>query len=298
MKSIIVLGGDGMLGHKVFQALKIRFSNTMCTIRGSTSDELFRKIDLFQAVNILDNMDAMPTSELMNILRELRPSIIINCIGVVKQRSQAKELIPSIALNALLPHTLASECAGWGGRLIHFSTDCVFNGKKGGYKEDDISDAEDIYGKTKYLGEVATQNALTLRTSIIGRELKSFKSLLEWFLSQNNSTVKGFNRAIYSGVTTNYLAEVVSNLVENHPNLCGLYQVASKTISKYDLLCELRDAYNLNIEIMSSMEYFCDRSMNDNRFRQTTGYQCPPWPELAAQLANDPTPYDQWKNIK
>lgn len=291
MKSIIVLGGDGMLGHKMVQSLRTRFSNTMCTIRGSASAQLYKKVNLFQGVNIIDNVDAMPTGGLIDLLRELRPSVIVNCIGIVKQRPQAKELIPSIALNSLLPHTLANECADWGGRVIHFSTDCVFSGKRGGYKENDFSDAEDIYGKTKYLGEVATDNALTLRTSIIGRELKSFKSLLEWFLSQNNCTVKGFNRAIYSGVTTNYLAEVVSNLIENHPKLFGLYQVASKAISKYDLLCELRDAYNLNIEIMSSMELFCDRSMNDNRFQQTTGYQCPSWTELAAELANDPTQY-------
>lgn len=294
MNSIIVLGGDGMLGHKMFQTLRARFADTTCTIRGSASDDSHRKIHLFQKGNVIDNVNAMSHGGLQELLRERRPSEIINCVGVVKQRSEAQDPHLSVGINSFLPHMLADTCSEWGGRVIHFSTDCVFSGKRGGYVEDDASDAEDLYGKTKYLGEVTTGNALTLRMSIIGRELKGFKSLLEWFISQNHSTVKGYQRAIYSGVTTNYLADIVVGLIESHPDLCGLYQVTSESISKYDLLCVLRDAYDLDIKIVPDEEFYCERSMNGDKFRRAIKFQCPTWPQLAAQLANDSTPYDQW----
>jgi dTDP-4-dehydrorhamnose reductase len=160
--------------------------------------------------------------------------------------------------------------------------------------EDDPSDAEDIYGKTKYLGEVSARNAVTLRTSIIGRELTHFKSLLEWFMRQNHSKVPGFTRAFYSGVTTNYLAEVVGNVIQDYPKLSGLYQVTAQTISKCELLCLLRDSFNLDIEVIPDEAFFSDRSMKGDKFMEATGYISPPWSELAAQLANDPTPYQSW----
>ncbi|MGA2988810.1 MAG: sugar nucleotide-binding protein, partial [Terriglobia bacterium] len=139
-------------------------------------------------------------------LSALRPDYVVNCVGVIKQRTEAISPIPSITINSLLPHKLAQMAARWGGRIIHFSTDCVFSGKRGWYTEEDPSDAEDLYGRSKFLGEVVVANALTLRTSIIGRELVEHRSLLDWFLAQNHKTVHGYRRVIYSGVTTNYLA--------------------------------------------------------------------------------------------
>src|SRR5262249_50230296 len=160
----------------------------------------------------------------------------INCVGIVKQRAAAEDAIQSITINSLLPHHLAKVCGEWGGRIIHISTDCVFSGKQGGghgYTEDDPADAGELYGRRKRVGEVTLENALTLRTSIIGRELSHHASLLEWFLSQNHSRVQGYKRAFYSGVTTNHLAEVVGDIIERHPQLSGLYHVASHTITKY-----------------------------------------------------------------
>lgn len=284
-----------MLGHKMFQVLTKRFPGTACTVRESLNGEVIKKVDLFQTGNVIDNVDVTDFTALHNLLSERKPQVVVNCIGIIKQRSDAKAAIPSITINALLPHKLAEICNEWGGRLIHFSTDCVFSGKRGAYIEEDQSDAEDLYGKTKFLGEVVYENALTLRTSIIGRELANYTSLLEWFLPQNHKQVKGFKRAFYSGVTTNHLADIVGNIIQENPHLLGLYQVTSQTISKYDLLGLLRDAYKLDIEIISDEEFFCDRSMSGDKFRRATGYICPPWPELVAQLANDPTPYDRWR---
>jgi dTDP-4-dehydrorhamnose reductase len=295
---ILVLGGTGMLGHKMFQLLRKRFSETYCTIRGSVNDPVFRNIDLFQSGNIFEHCDIMEFPMLERLLLQHKPRVVINCVGIIKQRSASKCVIPSILTNSLLPHQLSATCARWGGRLIHFSTDCVFSGKRGGYGEEDIADAEDLYGRTKFLGEVSTGNSLTLRTSIIGRELTHFQSLLEWFLSQNHRRVSGHKHALFSGVTTIQLAELVGDLIEKRADLCGLFQVVSQTISKFDLLCLLREAYQLDIELVPDEQFWCDRSMSGNKFEAATGYSCPGWPELVAQLAGDNTHYQDWRSVK
>jgi dTDP-4-dehydrorhamnose reductase len=258
------------------------------------SDPPYDRISLFQHGGVVEGVDAFDFDGLSRLLLRLRPDFLINCIGVIKQRHAASGYIPTITLNSLIPHRLAELSAGWGGRLIHFSTDCVFNGRRGMYIESDPSDAEDLYGKTKFLGETAEANALTLRTSIIGRELVNHHSLLDWFLSNRGGKVKGYRKSIYSGVTTNHLAEVVSNIIGDHRELSGVYQVASEPISKYELLRLLQEAYNVDIAIEPVDGENVDRSMDGSRFRAVTGYCCPPWTALVQQLANDPTPYEQW----
>jgi len=290
---ILVLGGMGMLGHKVVQRLRQRFPGTYCTIRGSTTDRVERRF--FQNGSVFEHFDAKDFGSLERLLLANRPRVVINCIGIIKQRAAANEAAMCITVNSLLPHKLAQICGQWGGRLIHFSTDCVFSGRRGGYREEDAADAEDLYGRTKFLGEVAGEKTLTLRTSIIGRELAHFTSLLEWFLSQNHGKVKGYKKAVYSGVTTNWLADVVGNLIDTHPDLSGLYQITGPTISKFDLLCVLRDAYNLDIEILPDDEFWCDRSMVGEKFVRSTGYVCPPWRELATQLAEECACYRAWR---
>lgn len=292
---VLVLGGEGMLGHKMFQTLRAHYADTKCTIFKSLGDPFYEKVDLFTVDSTVESVDAMDIPALGNVLSQLRPEVIVNCIGIVKQRDQARLSIPSITINALLPHELAEFARGWGGRLIHVSTDCVFSGRRGNYTEDEQSDAEDLYGKSKFLGEVKAENALTLRTSIIGRELQNFQSLLEWFLSQRGKTVRGFKRVIYSGVTTNYLSELVGRLMSDYPNLKGLYQVTSPAIAKYDLLCMLKDAYKLDVTIQSDEQEVSDRSMVGEKFIEATGYRYPTWPELVAGLVNDKTPYESWR---
>lgn len=289
---VMVLGGAGMLGHKVVQTLQDRYELT-CTVRGPA--DRYAAIPFLTGPHVLGGVDASDFEALERLVASRTPDVLINCVGVIKQRDAAKAAIPSIQINALLPHLIAEWMGRHGGRVLHFSTDCVFNGKRGNYREDDPADAEDLYGKSKYLGEVATPNALTLRTSIIGRELSHFASLLEWFLSQQGSAIRGFKRVIYSGLTTNYLARLVGQLIDDHPNLHGLYQVASQPISKYDLLLGIRDAFDIDVEIAPEEDTVSDRSLVGERFVEATGLVTPSWPDLMAELAADPTPYEDWR---
>ena len=293
--TILVLGVTGMLGHKVFQYLRACVPGTLGAVRGRRREPPLDRVGLLQGDDVLEGFDLWDVGAVYTRLREIRPHVIVNCVGVIKQRLEAQRAVRCLRLNALLPHELAELCATWGGRLIHFSTDCVFSGRRGGYTEEDSSDAIDLYGQTKFLGEVTSSNAVTLRTSMIGRELVHRESLLEWFLSQGRATVRGFTQAFYSGVTTNHLAEVVHRIIVQHPDLHGLYQVASATLSKFELLCLLREAFDRPTEIVPDSDFRCDRSLDGNKLRRAIGYECPPWPELVRQLARDPTPYEDWK---
>jgi dTDP-4-dehydrorhamnose reductase len=295
---ILVLGATGMLGHKMFQVLRKRFPETHCAIRGSIRDAKLEHIELFQAGNLCQHLDPLDLAACKEFLLDHKPKVLVNCVGIVKQRPEAQEALPSILVNSLLPQQLAAICQSWGGRLIHISTDCVFSGRRGNYLETDLTDAEDLYGRTKALGELLPEEVLTLRTSIIGRELFHFQSLLEWFLAQHGARVRGFTRAVYSGTTTTELATVVGNVIKNYPLLAGLYQVTGPTVSKLELLSLLREAYALDVEIIPDHEHACDRSMNGEKFRRATGYISPGWPELVAELANDETPYEQWRTLK
>ncbi len=274
-----------MLGHKMLQVLSRDFQ-VFGTLRSARSQPPFAGIEMFQSPNILDGIDATNMQDIERALSAGAPSVVINCVGTIKQRPEAQLPIPSILTNALLPHQLSEMCAARAARLIHVSTDCVFSGNKGDYTETDATDAEDLYGKSKALGEV-TKNGLTLRTSIIGRELQHKQSLLEWLLAQNHKTVHGFTRHYWSGVTTNHLAELVRKIIVEHPLLEGLYQVSSGKLNKNELLHILRDAFQIDVEIVPDDVPFCDRSLDGSRLRKAIGYEAPEWPLLARQLADD-----------
>ena len=283
-----------MLGHKMFQVLSARFPFTRCTVKGRIEGSPLQAVPLYRRGEVIEHFDVTDWDRAASELRHLAPRTVVNCVGVIKQRREAQEYVPSILVNSLFPHRIAQLAGEWGGRLIHFSTDCVFSGSKGNYTESDVPDASDIYGRTKALGEVVAGNALTLRTSIVGRELTFHQSLLEWFLSQQGRTVRGFRRVLYSGVTTNYLSALVADIVARHRALTGLYHVAGDTISKHDLLCLLREAYGLNVSIVPDDEEVCDRSLCGDRLVAATGVRTPSWRQLVAQLVEDPTPYAEW----
>lgn len=291
---MLVLGGAGMLGHKLFQKLRERFDGTIATTREDVRLPPFSKVTLLQGPDVLGGVDVADFSAFGARLEALRPSVIVNCVGIIKQRDEAKSAVASITLNALFPHRLAEAALAWGGRVVHFSTDCVFSGRGGSYREEDPADGEDLYGRTKYLGEVVTENAITLRTSIIGREIIEHRSLLDWFLSQRGKQVRGFRRVIYSGITTNEMANVVARIIGDFPTLSGLFQVVSEPISKYDLLVLLRDAYGLDVAIEPDDTVVSDRSMSGVRFLAATGWRAPSWPELVRDVAADATPYREW----
>lgn len=282
---IAVLGAAGMLGHKMYQQLYRAFPGAIGIVR--------RLPDRWPlSGEIVSGVDAAEWDRFSATLRRVRPHFTVNCIGIIKQRPDAQNPAALIAINALLPHRLAALCGEWGGRLIHFSTDCVFSGSRGGYREDDDSDARDLYGKTKFLGEVRAANTLVLRTSIIGRECTGRRSLLEWFLAQRGQTVRGFSHVIWSGVTTNHAACLVGQIIRGHPGLTGLYQVAGNPISKYDLLNRLRIAFALPVEIVPDEAERSDRSMCGEKLRGAIGYEPPSWTEMIHELSTDPTPYE------
>ncbi len=295
MSGILVLGGSGMLGHKMFQVLGSRFPSTKCSLSSSTVDPVLERTGFFPPERVVLGLDMMDCRVLKSVLVQEKPDVLVNCVGVIKQRQEAHDPILSLSINSLLPHLLADYCEPWGGRVIHFSTDCVFSGRDGGYTEKSPSDAEDLYGKSKYLGEVHGANALTLRTSIIGHELKRFTSLLEWFLAQKGKVISGYRRVIYSGVTTNYLARVVGDLIQSHPDLTGLFQVAGRPVTKYDLLCLVRQAYGMDMVIEPEDVTVSDRSLAGDRFEAATGLKTPDWPELVAELSAEYPRYQVWR---
>jgi dTDP-4-dehydrorhamnose reductase len=277
---ILILGGDGMLGHKLLVHLQLRHY-VKVTLRQDLS--AYASFKMFNKNNAYYAIDVRSLEKLVEVMSDFRPEVVINAIGIVKQRPEAQESIPSLEINALLPHRLAVFCKGIGARLIHLSTDCIFSGKKGSYLESDPSDAEDIYGKTKYLGEVHEANSLTLRTSIIGRELSRHTGLLDWFLAQTG-TVKGFVNAIYTGFTTLEMSRIIEKMLLEYPAASGVYQVSSDPISKYELLLLIRGTFGRDIEIIPEDVFRCDRSLDSSRFRAEFNYIPPTWPAMIEEL--------------
>ena len=274
---VLVLGATGMLGNAVLRTFAddSRFEVTG-TARSNAARQLLPE-ELRDLV--ITGIDVEQYDSLVDCFANVRPQIVINCIGLIKQLSSANDPLSALPVNAMLPHRLARLCAINGARLIHVSTDCVFDGSKGMYHESDRADAYDLYGRSKLLGEVDYENAITLRTSIIGHELGSANALVDWFLSQEGA-VKGFTQAVFSGLPTVELARVMRDLVIPRPNLRGLYHVSAQPIAKYDLLKLVAEIYGKKIDIVPDDSLKIDRSLNSDRFRQATGFLPASWPEL------------------
>lgn len=273
----LVLGASGMLGNAAFRVFGE--SDRLEVFGTARSSRIVERLPRGLRGRIICGIDVGDFDGLVKLFSDIRPDIIVNCIGLVKQLADAKDPLLAIPVNALLPHRLVRLCALFGARLIHVSTDCVFSGSRGLYAEHDLPDAADLYGRSKLLGEVDYPNAITLRTSIIGHELDGVHSLIEWFLAQEGS-VKGYKKAIFSGLPTVELARVMRDVVIPRPDLRGLYHVASEPISKYDLLHLVAEAYAKEIEIIPDHSLVIDRSLNADRFQSATGYTAPRWQEL------------------
>lgn len=280
---ILILGGDGMLGHQLFEQLRQRHE-----VRVTLRQELnaYKEFGLFDSKNAYTGIDVRSMDLLVEVFAEFRPQAVVNGVGIIKQRTSAGESIPSLEINALLPHRLSVLCKATGTRLVHMSTDCVFSGKMGNYRENDVSDAEDIYGRSKFLGEVNDRHCLTLRTSIIGKELSRKKSLMEWFLAQSG-TVKGFKNAIFSGFTTIEISRIIEKMLVQHPDAFGLYHVSSDPISKFDLLTLIKEKMNHAVEIIPDETFHCDRSLDSTAFRKEFNYTPPAWEAMIAELSKN-----------
>lgn len=291
---VLILGGAGMLGHKIWQTLRERF-DTWVTLRAPLGE--YASLQLFDEGRTLSGIDVTNLDSLVNTFARIRPEVVVNCVGIVKQLPSAKDPTLSLSVNSLLPHRLASLSRAAGARLVHVSTDCVFSGRRGLYEETDVADAEDLYGRTKLLGEPHTGDpgVLTLRTSIIGRELRSTTGLTEWLLSQRGATVRGFTTAVFSGLTTRALACIIGDVIEHRPSLAGLYHVSSAAITKYDLLTRINEAFGAGITIEPSDAISVDRSLKSDRFWEATQSRRPEWDRMIADLGADPTPYDHWR---
>ena len=278
---ILILGISGMLGHVLFDQIS---ASEDFDVFGTLKNE--KKPLAASCSRIIYDVNAFSINSLNDVVNAEKPSVVINCIGIIKQLKESSDPITSIAINALFPHQLAKICERAGARLIHVSTDCVFSGLKGNYNENDISDATDLYGRTKYLGELHQyEHCVTLRTSIIGHEKSTNYGLVEWFLSQKEP-IKGFKKAIYTGFPTIELARIIIQYVLPNQNLRGVYQVSSNPISKFELLKLIAQEYGKQIEIDPEETFLCDRSLNSSRFNEATGYQAPSWPELVRSMHN------------
>ncbi len=292
MTRVLILGANGMLGHKLYQVLSPMFE-VHGTIRGEFKD--ISKYGFLQSSRIVPRVDAMKLDLLEQAITKTKPDVVINCIGVIKPLVEKVGVATTTYLNAKLPHQLYQICQNKGIRLIHISTDCVFSGKKGNYREDDPSDAEDVYGKTKYLGEVKGKGALTIRTSIIGRELAGANGLLEWFLANRRGKVQGYTNAIFSGFPTVHLSKIIADIIKKNQNLNGIYHIASEPISKFNLLTLINNAFGLNIEIKEYPDEHVDRSLNGALFQKETGFTPLRWKQMIVELDIDVKPYSKWR---
>ncbi len=279
---VLILGVSGMLGHKLFFELSKDASMDVYGTQRSSDIGIFA--DRF-ASKIRTGVDGDNFDSIIRALASIQPNIVINCIGLIKQTPLSNDPLAAITVNAQLPHRISLICKTAGARLIHFSTDCVFDGKKGSYVESDIPSAYDLYGRTKLLGEIAYPHCLTIRTSIIGHELKGFLSLVEWFLAQKNA--RGYLNAIFSGLPTLEIARIVRDYILPDDSLYGVYHLSADAISKYELLKIINKSYGCNITIERFDDFYIDRSLDSSEFRRKTGYIPNSWEELINDMYND-----------
>ena len=277
---VLVLGAGGMLGSACFKV----FAESDNFLTYGTLRTAERVASLWaKRGTIIPCVNALDLNQLEFVFDQCGPELVINCVGIIKQLDSVKNLPLLIETNALLPHRLADLCGRHNARLVHISTDCVFSGAKGKYKESDVPDAADSYGRTKHLGETVAPNAVTLRTSIIGHELKHAVSLVDWFLSQHG-TVKGYRRAIFSGLPSVELSRVIRDYVAPDREMTGLYHVAAEPIAKFDLLALVAEEYGSEVNLVPDDALVIDRSLDAQRFRDRTGYIAPPWPTLIRSM--------------
>ncbi|MBC8503623.1 MAG: SDR family oxidoreductase [Chloroflexi bacterium] len=293
MMRVLVLGGNGMLGHKLCQIL-LNQMDVWATFQGDTvSHEFLPKERLINKVAVQDS------ARVREVIESITPDAVVNAVGIVKQRDEAKQAVPSIRVNSLFPHQVADICEPHNIRVIQISTDCVFSGLRGNYSELDVPDPVDLYGRSKLIGELNRPGCLTLRTSIVGWQLNTFTSLLSWFALQRESAIKGYRKAIYSGLTTAVLAQLIGDLILTRPDLHGIYQVASAPITKFDLLLQLSRKLGWeDITIQPDDQFYCDRTLLGTRFTTATGWRAPDWDFMISELVQEWPEYEPYYSAK
>lgn len=292
--SILVLGATGLIGNRLVRTLSEDFD-----VFGTTRQMKFSNPKFYQLLkkdNWLINTDPKKMFELEAKIKKLKPNVIVNCLGITKQKTGEFDIQECVTVNALFPHQLSTICRELDIRLIHFSTDCVFSGQKGNYTEGDIPDPIDTYGRTKVLGDLLNNQDLTIRTSFVGREISSFMNLFEWAIRNKNKRIHAYPNAIYSGLTTLTLSQIIKTIIVNHPKLSGLWHISSEPVSKYELLRNLNKELSLEMDIQKDESFICDRSLNSDSFRKETQIKIPNWSEMINEFIDDQSWYDTLVN--
>ena len=283
-KKVLVIGANGMLGGSIFRYFSREAGfEVLGTVRSVASQQQLASMGF---TNTICGVDVHDDTALEKVFADFKPDFVFNCVGLIKQLAASKKAVSAIEINALLPHRLAELASHYGGKLIHFSTDCVFSGTAGMYQEHDTPDATDIYGRSKLIGEVDYTPHLTLRTSIIGHELNSNVSFVDWFLSQEG-TVKGFSNAFFSGLPTIYVAKFLHQYVLNNAALTGLYHLSVDRIDKFTLLSMIKEVYGKDIAIENYSDFAIDRSLDSSRLRDAVNFVPPSWLELIQDMHNE-----------
>ena len=284
-KSILVLGAAGMLGHMLVRTLSDshRVIGTTSHAFGH-SGKLTEILPRDRCVDLLDVRDFVKVER---TIRDWQPDVVVNCVGLIKHKMDDARVLDAVLINSAFPHQLARLCDEMKTRLIHFSTDCVFAGTPGVKRLTDIPDATDVYGTTKRLGEVGYGTSLTLRTSFVGRQIVGAEELVEWVISQRSGHITAYMNAVYSGLTTRALSDVVQQIIDRQPNLVGLYQVASSPITKFDLISHLNHKLRLDITINPDTKFECDRTLDGSNFGRVTGIQVPSWEGMLSEFCSD-----------
>lgn len=280
---ILILGVSGLIGHQLLKQLS-QNHETFGTLH--KSKQKYGNLKLLSGFNIIENVDVNNFKFLEGIISTVNPDVILNCVGITKRKIKSENILETLQVNALFPHKLAEWALLNKKRIIHFSTDCVFNGNTGNYTENSLTTAEDIYGRTKALGEIKYPHTLTIRSSFIGRELFDKTELLEWFLAQDGKVINGFKNTFYSGVSTIFMSKLVDKIISEHPNLSGLYQLSPENpISKYDLLCIAKRAFKLEVEILVDEVQVHNPTLNSIKLRKELNLALPTWEEMMNELA-------------
>lgn len=282
---VLILGGNGMIGHRLCHILSKRM-DVWATVKKNPS--CYKEYKLLSGVQLIGRVDVRDEFAIQYAIKYIRPDVVINAVGIVKQRKCNREPTTSIQVNALFPQKLATICRKSGIRVVQISTDCAFSGRKGNYTETDEPDPVDLYGRTKLLGELHAPGTLTLRTSAVGWQLDGFYGLLSWFYSQRGKKIAGYQKAVFSGLSTTALSTLIGDIIESKSELQGLYHVASVPISKHDLLIQLRDELGWDdIIITPDDELVCDRSLNGSAFYSATGWSAPSWSSMVGDLVKE-----------
>jgi len=284
MKRVLILGASGLIGHRLLKEFTNKDSfKVFATLHRSKKD--YGNLDLFKNDSIIDNVNAIDFESIDLLLNDISPDFILNCIGITKRKEDILIPLISIKVNSLFPHFLANWCIRNKKKVIHFSTDCVFDGSRGNYDENSLTNAKDNYGRTKALGEINDGHNITIRSSFIGQELFRKTELLDWFLSMKGKEIQGYTGAFYSGVSTLFMSKIVSKIILDFPKLAGLFQLAlDSPISKYDFLCLAKDIYNIDIDIIPNNTFIHKPTLNGARLKTIMNFQVPDWKTMLKEL--------------